>query len=104
MRLLSAIAKLSLCFGLECALLEPELKIRAKKCSNDFVRPGGAAELSNLRVGDEILAINGVRLSSSLTQDDIVQLIVQSVIKGNLLLGIRRYGKSKKGENFSIVL
>lgn len=59
---------------------------------------GGAAELSNLCVGDEILAINSVRLSSSLTQDDIVQLIVESVIKGSLLLGVRRYGKSKKGK------
>jgi len=45
------------------------------------------------------LAINDVQLSSSLTQDGIVKLIVDSVITGNLSLDIRRYGKSKKREN-----
>ena len=49
-------------------------------------------------MGDEILAINDVRLDSSLTQDGIVQLIVDSVITGNLALDIRRYGKAKKSK------
>ncbi|XP_076821786.1 uncharacterized protein LOC143468450 isoform X1 [Clavelina lepadiformis] len=60
------------------------------------VSPGGAADVCQLCVGDEILAINDVRLSSSLTQDGIVQLIVDSVFTGNLSLDIRRYGKVKK--------
>ncbi|XP_078488862.1 uncharacterized protein LOC100181356 [Ciona intestinalis] len=60
------------------------------------VTPGGAASVCQLCIGDEILAINDVRLSSTLTQDEIVQLIVDSVITGNLGLDIRRYGKSKK--------
>nr|CAB3263459.1 LIM domain only protein 7 [Phallusia mammillata] len=60
------------------------------------VSPGGAADICQLCVGDEILAINDVRLDSTLTQDGIVQLIVDSVITGNLSLDIRRYGKAKK--------
>ena len=57
---------------------------------------GGAADICQLCVGDEILAINDVRLSASLTQDGIVKLIVDSVLTGNLSLDIKRYGKSKK--------
>ena len=60
---------------------------------------GGAADICQLCVGDEILAINEVQLSSSLTQDGIVKLIVDSVLTGNLSLDIKRYGKSKKREN-----
>uniref|UniRef100_H2Z6G9 PDZ domain-containing protein n=1 Tax=Ciona savignyi TaxID=51511 RepID=H2Z6G9_CIOSA len=56
----------------------------------------GAANVCQLCIGDEILAINDVTLSSTLSQDEIVQLIVDSVITGNLGLDIRRYGKSKK--------
>ena len=63
-----------------------------------FFFTGGAADICQLCVGDEILAINDVRLDSSLTQDGIVQLIVDSVITGNLALDIRRYGKAKKSK------
>jgi len=63
---------------------------------NEGIVLGGAADQCHLHVGDEILAINEVRLSDALTQDDIVQLIVKSVITGSLSLVVRRYGKSKK--------
>ncbi|XP_077974641.1 uncharacterized protein LOC120329459 [Styela clava] len=62
----------------------------------DTVSPGGAADICHLCVSDEILAINEVPLADCKTQDDIVQLIVSSVITGNLSLNIRRYGKAKK--------
>lgn len=67
-------------------------------CKVVFFYVGGAADICQLCVGDEILAINDVRLDYSLTQDGIVQLIVDSVITGNLSLDIRRYGKAKKSK------
>jgi len=67
-----------------------------------FSISGGAADICQLCVGDEILAINDVRLDSTLTQDNIVQLIVDSVITGSLSLDIRRYGKAKKRKSFFI--
>ena len=59
--------------------------------------PGGAADICQLYVNDEIVAINDVQLRSLETQDGIVQLIVDSIITGNLALNIKRCQKVKKG-------
>lgn len=60
---------------------------------------GGAADRCQLYVGDEIVAINDVQLKTFDPQDEIVQLIVDSIITGNLALNIRRYERSpKKGD------
>lgn len=68
----------------------------------DTVSSGGAADICQLRVSDEILAINEVPLADCKTQDDIVQLIVSSVITGHLSLNIRRYGKLKKTSSLGL--
>jgi len=56
----------------------------------DTVQSGGAADVCNLCVGDTITHINKVELVSLNCQDDIVQLIVESIISGKLALNIRR--------------
>lgn len=68
----------------------------------DSVSAGGAADICHLCVSDEILAINDVPLADCKTQDDIVQLIVSSVITGHLSLNIRRYGKPKKTSSLGL--
>jgi len=56
----------------------------------DTVQSGGAADVCNLCIGDTITHINKVELVSLSCQDDIVQLIVESIITGKLGLNIRR--------------
>ena len=46
--------------------------------------------MCNLCIGDTITHINKVELVSLSCQDDIVQLIVESIITGKLGLNIRR--------------
>jgi len=70
----------------------------------DTVTAGGAADRCQLYVGDEIVAINDVQLKTFDPQDEIVQLIVDSIITGNLALNIRRYERSPKKASTSLQL
>ena len=51
---------------------------------------GGAAHVCELSVGDEVLTMNGMTVAN-LSQDQIVELMVEAVRTGQLRLRARRY-------------
>jgi len=61
----------------------------------DAIKPGGAAHVCELSVGDEVLTMNGMTVSN-LTQEQIVELMVEAVRTGQLRLRARRYNQLPK--------
>ncbi|XP_064030035.1 LIM domain only protein 7 isoform X14 [Pogoniulus pusillus] len=62
------------------------------------VEEGSAAELCQLRVNDEIIAINGTKVSC-MDSSQWEEAISRALETGNLVLDVRRYGKNGTSEN-----
>ena len=61
----------------------------------DSVKPGGAAHMCELSVGDEVLQMNGMTVTR-LTQKEIIELLVEAVRTGLLRLRVRRINQPSR--------